>query len=183
MLLPAGLDGLLVAGGRAFGTTSGGAGPGSCHALRRDRLRSCSSWRAQGVCRWAPDPAAIHLCHLPASAWTEVSARHFARKLTERKLTEDELKTAATYFPTKSGIHFMSAIRDERDARRRGDSSFRRKEHDERRDSEFQAFLKTSAGRKFLTPGSADDSAWSDQSINEIAQRRIAEALAACPKS
>jgi hypothetical protein len=123
------------------------------------------------------------LCHLPASAWTEVSARHFARKLTERKLTEDELKTAATYFPTKSGIHFMSAIRDERDARRRGDSSFRRKEHDERRDSEFQAFLKTSAGRKFLTPGSADDSAWSDQSINEIAQRRIAEALAACPKS
>ncbi|MEO8020099.1 MAG: hypothetical protein ABI769_20005 [Pseudomonadota bacterium] len=102
--------------------------------------------------------------------WTQDVARFFSGAL-----TEEELAIAAAYFHTKSGQSLMSEIARERDARRRGDTSFKRKPLGESPDADAQAFAETTAAKKFLSQGLGNNAG-----LEQLTRIRIEAELRKC---
>ena len=109
---------------------------------------------------------------LQPAEWTDTVARHF-----DRFLTASELATTVTYFRTGSGHFLMSSLMKERDARRRGDTNFKRDTPSKKDEADLLAFLETAAGKKFFSK----ESVMNEAVLHQLSKGRIEKALETCP--
>ena len=103
--------------------------------------------------------------------WTPDLARHV-----ESIMSEEEIRTTLEFVRTEAGRRLVESTQQEAEARRRGDASYRRPPIDSEKDAALQAFLGTSAGKKFMESRGFT----SNDDVNKIMGGKMGPLLKSC---